>query len=61
VSHLTEITPRDHAVSVCADLAGERDGLDPTGAAWLTKDLELDLALADLFALGPDPEHRREV
>jgi hypothetical protein len=60
VAHFTEITPRDHAVAVCADLSAERDGLDPTGAAWLAKDAELDEALAELFAMGPDPAHLRE-
>lgn len=57
---VSDLTARDHARAVCAALAGERDGLDPTGPAWLVKDLELDAALSELFALGPDPEHHRE-
>lgn len=54
------ITDRDRARAACQALADERDQLDPTGLAWAVKDLELDDALAVLFALGPDPEHQIE-
>lgn len=44
---------RDEIKARCAQLAAQRNDLDPTGPAYEACTLQLDNALAALWALGP--------